>query len=213
MNPWTALVEALEGLITWTAGSLGGSMPLAIFVVTFVVRAALTPVTYPLALKTRARNKVVRRIRPQIKALNKEFDEDPSRLSKELKALHEAHGIKVVDTPGLLGALIQVPLLIAFFQAVYHLAEGTALASGGLLPGLGAAVLSALGVVLSGQTDSKAMLAFAALLPIGISVWLGSGIGIYLIAFYGASLIQGVLMKRHVDPEPAVPGTDPSVNG
>jgi hypothetical protein len=36
----------------------------------------------------------------------------------------------------------------------------------------------------------------AALLPIVIAVWLGAGVGLYLIAFYAGSLVQSLLMRR-----------------
>ena len=196
MNPWGALVGALATAIA-AVGDMLGSLALGIFAVVFVGRTLLIPVLMPMATRTRDRMKVVRRIRPEIKSLNQKLKSDPHKLEKELKALHEANGIKMVDVPGLIAALVQLPVLIALFQAVYHVSESTDLASGGLLVGLVAAGVSVAGTKLSGQGEGAAWLLWlSGLLPVGIAIWLGKGIAIYLAAFYGASLIQAMLMRN-----------------
>ena len=40
------------------------------------------------------------------------------------------------------------------------------------------------------------MLALSAVLPLVMTIWLGHGIGLYLIAFYAGSALQGFLMRR-----------------
>ncbi len=205
MNPWTVLVEALERLILAVGGSIGGTA-LGIFAVTFGARVLLIPVMLPMAVRTRDRMKVIRRIRPRIKELNQQLKKDPHRLERELKALHEAHGVKMVDVPALVSALIQLPILIALFQAVYYVSENTELASGGLLLGAVAAALSVAGTKLSGQGEGAAWLLWlSGLLPIGIAAWLGRGIALYLAAFYAGSLIQGLLMRTSATEAPTDP--------
>ncbi len=192
-NVWGKLVEAIAyGMTTF-----GGSAAWGIFLTTTVVRAALIPVMLPMAIRTRERQLIVRRIRPQIKALDKELKHDPGLLQKKLTALHEQNGIKVVDWPGLLAALIQLPILIALFQAVLLVSEGTQLESGGLVWGLVAAALAVYGTWVSGQSEgAKWLLWMSGILPVAISVWLGAGIGLYLTAFYVGGAVQGMLMRR-----------------
>lgn len=197
MNIWNSLVDAVTALILTTGAHLGGSPGLGIFVTAFVVRALAIPVLLPLAIRTRDRQRIVRHIRPRIKAINKEYKGDPGKLSRELERVHAEHGIKVMDWPGAFAALIQVAILIAFFQAVLHVSEEQALTSGGLLLGAVAAALSVLGTKLSGQSEGATwVLWMAGLLPLAISVWLGTGVGLYLTAFYAASLLQALLMGR-----------------
>lgn len=210
MNPWTALVSLLDGAIHATADALGGNLGLGIFVLTLVVRLALIPIMLPLARRGRAWREVHRSIRPEIKRLNKEYSKDPSGLHRELKALHQRHGIGQVDTAGLLGALIQVPVLIAFFQAVIEMSADTPLASGGLLWGLVASVVSYASTALGDSTTPKPMLYLSGILPVVIAVWLGKGVGLYLVAFYLGSLIQSLLMRR--DHAPAVPAEGPGAS-
>ena len=197
MNPWAGLVELIARGMTATSGGLGGSVGVGIFALTFAVRLALIPLMMPLAIHVRDRQRVVRRIRPDIKALDKKLKDHPRELSRRLKALHEEHGIKMVDWPGLAAALIQVPILIAFFQAVFLVSEQIALSPAALGWGLLAAALSVFATKSSGQSEGASwMLWLAAILPVAISLWLGSGVALYLTAFYAAGAVQALLMRR-----------------
>jgi len=198
MHVWGDLVQAVAGAMNGVGASAGWG----IFAVTMIVRATLIPVMLPLAVRTREHQKVVRRIRPEIKALDREHRHDPVLLQQKITELHEQNGIKVVDWSGLLAALIQVPILIALFQAVLLISEGTPLASGGLVWGLIAAALAVYGAWVGGQSEgAKWVLWMSGTLPVAISAWLGAGIGLYLTAFYGAGAVQGLLMRRRVAPE------------
>ncbi|MEQ1856743.1 MAG: YidC/Oxa1 family membrane protein insertase [Longimicrobiales bacterium] len=197
MNPWTAAVDALAAALTWVGGALGVGLVLGIPVFTFVVRSALIPILAPLAVRTRDRMRVVRRIRPQIKELDRKFRDDPNTLEARLKALHAENGIGMVDWPGLGAALLQVPLLIALFQAVLEVWPADALTAGGAGLGLVASALSMVGTKTSGQAEGAAwMLWMSGLLPIAICLWLGTGVGLYLSGFYAAGALQGLVMRR-----------------
>jgi YidC/Oxa1 family membrane protein insertase len=193
---WTALVHAVEGLIASVAGSAGGSLALGILLTVLAVRLLLIPIMLPLAARTRDRNSIARRLQPELAAIKQEFRKDPMREQKEISELHKRHGISLVDGAGLIGALIQLPVLIALFQAVYHVTRDTTLASSGIVVGLIASALSVSGLWLNGQADSKVMLVLFGLLPLVMALWLGQGIGFYLIALNAATSLQGVLLRR-----------------
>lgn len=195
MNPWSALVDGLQGLIE-TVGQAAGGIGGGILIVTLGLRLLLIPILLPLAARSRDRTRVFEGMKPELQALKAEFKKDPDRLDREISALHKRHGIKLVDTAGLWAALIQLPVLIAMFQAVLFLTEGTSLAAGGWLPGLFAAAASMASLRVAGQAQKPAILAIAGILPIAISIWLGAGIALYLIAFYAGSTVQALLMRR-----------------
>lgn len=213
MPGWSDLVGAVERLIAYVAGAAGGSLGLGILLTVLAVRILLIPLMLPLAVRTRDRNVIVRRMKPELDAIKKEFRKDPEREHKEIVALHKRHGIGLVDGPGLLGALIQLPVLIALFQAVYFITRETGLAAASIPVGLLASALSVLGVWLGGQADSKPMLVLSAVLPFVMTLWLGQGIGLYLAAFYTGSAVQGALMRRWPSRVPAIesPAESPTV--
>jgi membrane protein insertase Oxa1/YidC/SpoIIIJ len=213
LSLWTYGVDAVVSAILRVGGWLGGSPDLGILVTTFAVRLALIPLLGPIAVRTRARSRVVRRIKPRIKELDRTYRDDPSTLSTKLKELHRENGIEVVDWQGLVGALVQLPILIALFQAVLQVEEPAALTLLGVVYGVAAALVSAAGTKLSGQAEGAAwMLWLSGVLPVAICLWLGPGIGLYLIGFYGASLVQAFLTRERAgtpdSPSPGPRGVD-----
>jgi membrane protein insertase Oxa1/YidC/SpoIIIJ len=204
---WTALVHAVEGLMASVAAAAGGSLAIGILLTVLAIRLLLIPIMLPLAARTRDRNAVARRLQPELAAIKQEFRKDPMREQKEISALHKRHGIGLVDGPGLIGSLIQLPLLIALFQAVYHITRDTTLASPGILIGLIASALSVGGVWLNGQADAKPLLVLFGILPLVMAIWLGQGIGLYLVALNAASSLQGLLLRRWPNTIKPVPST------
>lgn len=115
-----------------------------------------------------------------------------------MERLHTDAGISTVDMSGLAGALIQLPILIAFFQAVLALPDVQPSGPAILVAlGAGAAALSFLATWLGGQTQARIFLGGSALLPVIIVLWLGAGVSFYLVAFYGVTAIQSALIRRN----------------
>ncbi len=200
MGIWTQAVDALQSGIAATGEAVGSPLG-GVALLTFAVRAALVPVTLPLAVRSKHHAAVMRRIKPQVKALTAEHKDDFAQQSAALKALYRENGISMVDGAGLVAALLQLPVMIAFFQAVLHLAKGTDMDPGALwlrlVLGAVAAGASAQGVRWSGQGDGAPwMLWMSLVLPVAITVWLGTAVGAYLAAFYAAMLVQALLMRR-----------------
>lgn len=196
MSPWAALVQAIEGWIAWTAAAWNLPVLLAILLVTALARALLLPLSYPLAERSHGWQRAFRKIRPRIKEVRKLHKDEPRRSIDEVNRLHEQAGIGLVDKAGLLLALIQIPLLIAFFQAVLELWGDATLTTGTVALALGAGALSLWSTRLGGQATSRALLVLAGALPVAIVLWLGKGIGAYLIGFYGVGVIQSALLAR-----------------
>ena len=205
MSLWHDLVQLIADGFTTLAGAFGAPVLVGVFVLTFLVRLVMIPVMMPMAIRTRERLKVVRRIRPQIKALDDRYKDEPGVLSKKLAALHQENGISVVDWSGLVLAFVQLPILVAFFQAVFLVTDQIAFSPGGWTLGTAAAGLAVWSAKTSGQSDGAAwVLWMSATLPLAISLWLGGGIATYLAAFYGASAIQGLMMARRIRSEAGV---------
>ena len=196
MNPWGGLVQAIQGGITWTGGALGIPELAAILLVTAAARAVLLPVSYPLAVRSRAWQLAFRGIRPRIREVRKLHKNDPRTSIDEVDRLHTEAGIGAVDKAGVLLALIQIPILIAFFQAVLDLSGDPPMTASTVFLGIAAGALSLLSTRVGGQTQSRAFHVVSALLPTTIALWLGSGIGAYLVGFYGVTLVQSALVGR-----------------
>lgn len=89
----------------------GGSLGLAIILITILVKAVLLP----LSLKSSKNAVLMRRIQPKIDALKIKFT-DKNTQAIELMALYKKEGVHPMS--GCLPLLIQIPILIALYQVL-----------------------------------------------------------------------------------------------
>ena len=82
------------------------------------MRLALLPLTLRLARQARAQQARIATIKPQIDAIQRRHAAEPARLMRETQALYAANDIRVVTAEGLVGLLVQMPLLGGLFAAV-----------------------------------------------------------------------------------------------
>jgi membrane protein insertase Oxa1/YidC/SpoIIIJ len=197
---WESLINCFEVGVILVGSAAGGSLALGIFVVTATTRLLALPLTYRLALKGRARRKVMDGMRDELAALKKKLEADPARLMQETRSLYRARGLTMVDRPSLMFGVIQAPLLIALFQAVRRVSSGSLLAAGSWPIALLASTLATTAIVAGHQSSSAVTTISFALLAAGsaaaFTLMFGSGFGIYSAAFQGVSTLQGVLVRR-----------------
>lgn len=115
---WAALVDLIRVAIFAAAHVCGGSLGAAIVAVSVVVRVALLPLTLRLARQAREQQARIAALKPKMDALQRRHAGDPARLAREVRALHAANGIRLFTPRGLVGFLVQAPLLGGLFAAV-----------------------------------------------------------------------------------------------
>ena len=114
---WTSIfVKPLAWLIL-KIGSLVNSNGLAIILSCLLIRIALIPVTK----KTAMQSENMKKAQPEMEKLerknaNKTSQEDQTRKAQEMMLIYQKHNINPVS--GCLLALIQLPLLFAFLEAI-----------------------------------------------------------------------------------------------
>lgn len=115
---WSAFVELIRMTIFTAAHVCGGSLGAGILAVSVAMRLALLPVTLRLARQARVQQARIAALRPQIERLQRRNANDPARLMRETQALYAANGIRLLTPAGLVGFLVQLPLLSGLFAAV-----------------------------------------------------------------------------------------------
>src|SRR5689334_92598 len=115
---WDAFVELIRLTILTTAHVCAGSLGAGIVGVSAVVRLALLPLTLHLARQAREQQLRIAALRPDLDALQRRYAKDPVRLMQETRTLYAKHGIRVMTPVGVVGLLIQLPLLSGVFSAV-----------------------------------------------------------------------------------------------
>lgn len=115
---WAGFVELIRISIFAAAHVCGGSLGAGIVCVSVVLRLALMPLTLRLARQARMQQVRVAALRPQMESLQRRHSSDPARLMRETQALYVANGVRLLSVGGVVGLLIQVPLLSGLFAAV-----------------------------------------------------------------------------------------------
>src|SRR5919107_3927868 len=106
---WSPFLDVLRAVLFAFAHVCGGSLGGGIVVLSLIVRLALLPLTYRLAVRTHEHQAALRRLKPQLDTLQQRYGTQPLRLAQETRALQARNGIGMAPKGTLLGALVQMP--------------------------------------------------------------------------------------------------------
>jgi YidC/Oxa1 family membrane protein insertase len=210
MELWSQVVEVIRESIFAYAQVSNGNLAYGIMAVTFLARLALFPLTLRLARAAAAQQETMRRVAPELDAARTRFKDDPVRLAEETRRIFAREGASMIPAAGCLGALLQMPVLLALFDAVRQSA-----ALGGrflwirdiskpdvALAMLVAAVTTA-SMAAGPQPDMPAqqrqlMLVLPAVFTL-LALWqMASGVGLYWGVSSLVGVAQGVIVRRTV---------------
>jgi len=86
----------------------------------------LLPVTWTLALRAARRQEQLQRLEPQLAAIRERYGEDAQARMQKTLELYRRHGLSRVDGIGVLGALVQLPIVWCLYQALRERAAAAA---------------------------------------------------------------------------------------
>jgi YidC/Oxa1 family membrane protein insertase len=108
-------------LIQYVSDMFSGSHGIGIIIVTILIRLVLLP----LNVKQLKSSKAMQDIQPEIKALREKYSSKDAKtqqqLQQETMQLFQKHGVNPLA--GCLPILVQMPILIAFYHAIYRSEE------------------------------------------------------------------------------------------
>src|SRR5918911_3026337 len=108
-NVLQPLIDFFEGILKFFHDSVGFSWGLSIIFLTFVVRAALVPLT----VKQFRSMQALARLQPEIKKLQEKYKDDRQRLNQEMMRFYQEH--KVNPLSSCLPVLLQLPFFLSLF--------------------------------------------------------------------------------------------------
>ena len=97
MELWTFWTHALDTSLALLALHFGFSEALTIIMPTVLVRTALLPVSLTSAYRMQKNKEAMERIKPQIEAWRKTFQDNPRELAARTMTLYREHGIVFID--------------------------------------------------------------------------------------------------------------------
>ena len=120
----------MEVLYNLTAQLGFGSYGLAIILLTIIVKAAL----YPLTVKQLRSMKAMQEIQPELQKLQEKHKNNPQMLQMKMMELYKERGVNPMA--GCLPLLIQMPILMGMYYALFNFDYGGAVPSFLWLPNL-----------------------------------------------------------------------------
>jgi YidC/Oxa1 family membrane protein insertase len=116
---WDLIFNPLVTLMMWLYSILGNNIVLGIVVLTILIRM----VTYPLTIQQMRSSKKMQELQPQLKKIQEKYKDDREKLSQAQMQLYREAGVNPVG--GCLPLLIQYPILIAMYQAIFFALANT----------------------------------------------------------------------------------------
>ncbi len=110
---------ALDNLYVLTESFGYGSFGLAIILLTIVIKVAL----YPLTVKQVKSMKAMQELSPKLKKIQEKYKDKPQEMQQKVAALYKDAGVNPLA--GCLPLLIQMPILMGMYYALYNFDYGT----------------------------------------------------------------------------------------
>lgn len=122
MNIWQAFIGLISGSLTTFADLIAGlgvpqAFGLAIILFTLVIKL----VTLPLTLQQLRASKAMQEMQPELQKLQKKYKGDREKMSQAQMQLYKEAGVNPLG--GCLPMLVQFPVWIALYRALFNLAE------------------------------------------------------------------------------------------
>ena len=208
MQLWTLWVEFLGGwLDSLAALPLLGS-GLAIIALTLMLRTLLLPLSWSSAYGTCVHRKRVAGLRPELERIRRLYGDRPEQMVEQTMKLYRRRGLRMIESRPILGALVQMPVLLGMFSV---LREGTQQARFlwvgslarpdfwiALLAGITTALMMAANPDLPEQTR-LILTVVPALIAFVFALKFASGLGLYWVVSNGFTAAQTALVHRTVE--------------
>lgn len=108
---WSSLIAIVEQVLVFLYG-FAHNYGLAIILLTIIIRALM----YPLMQKQMTSMMETQRIQPLMQDIQRKYKNDKEKMNQELMRLYKEHNVNPMG--GCLPLLIQMPILILFFQVL-----------------------------------------------------------------------------------------------
>ena len=116
---WDLILNPFVTILAWLYAALNQDIVLAIVVLTVIIRF----LTYPLLAKQQESSRKMQQIQPQLKKLQEKYKGDKEKMSQAQMKLYREN--KVNPVGGCFPMVIQFPILIGLYQAIFYALAAT----------------------------------------------------------------------------------------
>ena len=116
---WDIILNPFVTILTWLYSALNQDIVLAIIVLTVIIRF----LTYPLLARQQESSRKMQQLQPQLKKIQEKYKNDREKLSQAQMQLYREN--KVNPVGGCLPLVVQFPILIGLYQAIFFALAAT----------------------------------------------------------------------------------------
>ncbi len=116
---WDLILNPFVTILTWLYSALNQDIVLAIIVLTVIIRF----LTYPLLARQQESSRKMQQLQPQLKKIQEKYKNDREKLSQAQMQLYREN--KVNPVGGCLPLVVQFPILIGLYQAIFFALAAT----------------------------------------------------------------------------------------
>ncbi len=116
---WDLILNPFVTILAWLYSALNQDIVLAIIVLTVIIRV----LTWPLFAKQQESSRRMQQVQPQLKKLQEKYKNDKEKLSQAQMKLYREN--KVNPVGGCFPMVIQFPILIGLYQAIFYALAAT----------------------------------------------------------------------------------------
>lgn len=124
MAIWSMWLDGIAAVLALLAHDVGLGVGPAIIAATVLIRLALLPIVWPVAVRNYDRQRKMANLRPELDRLKERYADKPELYMQKMSELYAKHGLSPVDGRGLLGSLAQMPVLLGMVNVLRNLGEG-----------------------------------------------------------------------------------------
>ncbi len=213
---FSTILSPIEGIINFAFGSLYSltavsgfpSYGVAIILLTVIVKVLL----YPLTVKQMQSMKAMQKLQPQLKKIQEKYKDDKMAMQQKMAQLYQKEGVNPLA--GCLPMLIQMPILMGMYYALFNFDYGGTVPSFLWLPSLSEpdpyyilpllSALSTYAMQKMSMTEStpqmKMMSIFMPIFIGGISINFPAGLVLYWVTMNVVQIVQQWFIFRGNSP-------------
>jgi YidC/Oxa1 family membrane protein insertase len=207
VNWWDAWISLLQNSLQVISVTGGLGTGFSIIILTVIARIVLLPLSWSCAYESRIRRLRLERLKPELERLRQRHQGDGQAYFDGMTRLYRRHGLSLADGRGMLGALVQMPVVIGMYQMLRATVGAgrflwvSSLARPDLLIAIIAGLTTALVVLANPDLPAQArilLVALPAMLTFVFALKAASAVGLYWVASNGVAALQTLFVQRVV---------------
>ena len=124
MNLWLMWLNTIKYVLDMLSSDAGLGLGLSIIIGTMLLRCVLLPISWPVAYRGYIRGRKMVKLQPALRILRKRFRDKPELYMQKMSELYRKHDLAIMDYKSVLGAAVQMPLLVGMYQVLGKLGGG-----------------------------------------------------------------------------------------